>query len=73
MAIGPDVEVISRTGAGDSFVAGMVLSLARGAGVDEALRQGTAAASAAVTVAGTQLCDMYTTERFARDIVVDQI
>lgn len=51
-----DVTVQSKVGAGDSFVAGYTLALARGAAMDEALRRGAAAASAAVMTAGTELC-----------------
>lgn len=52
----PPVTVNSRVGAGDSFVAGFVLARARGEGRAEALRLGTAAASAAVMTPGTELC-----------------
>jgi 6-phosphofructokinase 2 len=50
------VEVVSTIGAGDSFVAGYVLSRARGAGAAEALALATAAASSAVTTPATELC-----------------
>jgi len=52
-----DVPVASVTGAGDSFVAGSVLALSRGAPVAEILQWGAAAASSAVTTAATDLCD----------------
>lgn len=51
-----DVPVVSKIGAGDSFVAGFVLALARGLPEAEALAQGVAAASAAVMTPATQLC-----------------
>jgi 6-phosphofructokinase 2 len=57
-----DVKVVSRTGAGDSFVAGAVLALSRGQPLPEVLQQGCAAASAAVTTPGTELCDAVTVE-----------
>jgi 6-phosphofructokinase 2 len=50
------VEVKSKVGAGDSFVAGFVLGLARGHSSAEALALGSAAASAAVMTDATQLC-----------------
>ncbi|MGV8987954.1 MAG: 1-phosphofructokinase family hexose kinase [Cypionkella sp.] len=50
------VKVKSTVGAGDSFVAGLVLCLARGETPEAALAMGTAAASAAVTTDATQLC-----------------
>ncbi|MFN3292814.1 MAG: 1-phosphofructokinase family hexose kinase [Gemmobacter sp.] len=52
----PLVEVVSAVGAGDSFAAGYVLALERGADLPQALRAGTAAAAAAVTTPGTALC-----------------
>jgi 6-phosphofructokinase 2 len=55
-----DVEVVSRTGAGDSFVAGAVLALARGLPLPEVLSHGCAAASAAVTTPATRLCEAVT-------------
>ncbi|THV20267.1 1-phosphofructokinase family hexose kinase [Peteryoungia ipomoeae] len=51
-----DVPVKSATGAGDSFVAGMVWSLAQGSTVAEAFRLGQAAGAATVMTAGTELC-----------------
>jgi 6-phosphofructokinase 2 len=57
------VPVVSRTGAGDSFVAAAVLALAAGAALPEVLAQGVAAASAAVTTPATELCDRATAAR----------
>lgn len=51
-----DVPVNSATGAGDSFVAGMVWSLSEGFEIDEAFRFGQAAGAAAVMTPGTELC-----------------
>lgn len=50
------VRVKSTVGAGDSFVAGLVLTLARGESPEAALAMGAAAASAAVASDATQLC-----------------
>jgi len=50
------VKVVSKTGAGDSFVGAFVLALSRGEPPERALQKGTAAASSAVTTAATQLC-----------------
>ncbi len=52
----PEVPVRSKIGAGDAFLAGVVLSLARGEELEQALRVGVAAASAAVMTEGTELC-----------------
>ncbi|MBD3803172.1 MAG: 1-phosphofructokinase family hexose kinase [Thioclava sp.] len=50
------VKVVSKVGAGDSFVAAFTLALARGKSLPEALRHGAAGASAAVTTPATDLC-----------------
>ncbi|MFC5499364.1 1-phosphofructokinase family hexose kinase [Caenimonas terrae] len=50
------VPVASTIGAGDSFVAGLVASLAGGAGLRDALARGSAAAAAALLTSGTALC-----------------
>jgi 6-phosphofructokinase 2 len=52
----PRVRVRSTVGAGDSFVAALVLALARGQDDAEALAMGSAAAAAAVMTDATQLC-----------------
>jgi 6-phosphofructokinase 2 len=48
--------VVSKVGAGDSFVGGYVLAASRGQSKAEALRQGVAAAAAAVMTPATDLC-----------------
>ncbi len=50
------VPVVSKVGAGDSFVAAFTLALARGLTLPEALRYGAAGASAAVMTPATDLC-----------------
>ncbi len=50
------VEVVSAVGAGDSFLGGVVASLAQGGRLDHAFRVGIAAGSAAVMSPGTELC-----------------
>jgi 6-phosphofructokinase 2 len=52
----PEVRVVSTVGAGDSFVGGLVSSLAEGLPMAEAFRRGVAAGSAAALNAGTELC-----------------
>lgn len=54
--IPPQVDVISKVGAGDSFTGAFTLALARGEAPVDALRFGTAAAAAAVMTPGTELC-----------------
>ena len=62
-AAGAEVPVVSKVGAGDSFVGAFALGLAREWSAEECLRFGVAAASAAVTTEATRLCDRATTER----------
>ena len=52
----PVVPIQSKVGAGDSMVGGIVLALARGWALQDAVRYGIAAGSAAVMTPGTQLC-----------------
>lgn len=52
----PEVEVVSSVGAGDAFLAGMLLQLSDNAEMEEALRWATAAGAAACLSPGTQLC-----------------
>lgn len=59
----PSVPIQSKIGAGDSMVAGIVLSLAKGKSVVEAARFGIAAGAAAVMTPGTELCRLEDTER----------
>jgi 6-phosphofructokinase 2 len=59
----PAVHVRSNVGAGDSMVAGIVLSLAQGKGLGEAVRFGVAAGAAAVMNPGTALCRREDVER----------
>jgi 6-phosphofructokinase 2 len=57
------IEVVSAVGAGDSFVGGLVASLAKGRSLEEAFRVAVAAASAAVMSPGTELCRESEVER----------
>lgn len=52
----PRVPVISKVGAGDSFVAGYALAVARGMAVADALALAAAAAAAACMTPATDLC-----------------
>lgn len=53
----PAVDVKGTVGAGDSMVAGLVLSLARNSSLEEALQYGVASGTAATMNPGTGLCD----------------
>jgi 6-phosphofructokinase 2 len=67
------VKVVSRVGAGDSFVGGFALALARGLPLQDALAHGAAAASAAVMTPGTQLCRLEDFERLLRETKVSRL
>jgi 6-phosphofructokinase 2 len=65
----PAVAVQSSVGAGDSMVAGIVLSLSRGLGLAEAARFGVAAGAAAVMNPGTELCRLEDVGRLSHEVV----
>ncbi|KAA9010075.1 1-phosphofructokinase family hexose kinase [Histidinibacterium aquaticum] len=67
------VVVNSKVGAGDSFVGGFTMALARGQDEAEAMRWGAAAASAAVTTPGTQLCHLEDVERCLPDCRLSEL
>ncbi len=72
-AAAPRVQVRSAVGAGDSFVAGLVLALARGRPEEEALALAGAAAAAAVTTDATQLCRPEDVMRLLPETVVSAL
>jgi len=55
-SVGPTVKVVSRVGAGDSFVGAFTLAIAQDQPPEVALAHGTAAATSAVMTEGTSLC-----------------
>jgi 6-phosphofructokinase 2 len=59
----PTVQIRSKIGAGDSMVAGIVRGLSQGRTLEDAVRYGVAAGSAAVITPGTELCRRQDTER----------
>jgi len=65
----PTVPVISKVGAGDSMVAGIVLSLAKGMSAHDAIRFGVASGTAAVMTPGTELCRRKDAQRLYQEIV----
>ena len=52
----PTVPIVSKVGAGDSMVAGIVLSLARRNSLRESVIFGVATGTAAIMTPGTELC-----------------
>lgn len=67
----PTVPIKSKVGAGDSMVAGIVMSLAQGKTLREAVRFGVAAGAAAVMTPGTELCRREDTERLYQQMRAD--
>jgi 6-phosphofructokinase 2 len=65
----PTVPIVSKVGAGDSMVAGVVLSLARGKPLRESVLFGVAAGTAAVMTPGTELCRREDAERLFESMV----
>lgn len=65
--VGPKVKVVSKVGAGDSFVGAFTLSVALGESLKSCLVRGVAAASAAVNSEATRLCDRELVDRLAGD------
>ena len=65
----PTVPIQSKVGAGDSMVAGIVLSLAQGKSPRDAVLFGVAAGAAAAMTPGTELCRREDTERLYRHMV----
>jgi 6-phosphofructokinase 2 len=67
----PAVPIVSKVGAGDSMVAGITLSLARGKSLRESVLFGVAAGTAAVMTPGTELCRREDVERLYESMVSD--
>ena len=67
----PKTDVVSTVGAGDSLLAGLLFKLEQDAGIEEALRWGTAAGAAACLSAGTQLCQREDVERMVAQVQVE--
>ncbi|RNL94521.1 1-phosphofructokinase family hexose kinase [Sinomicrobium pectinilyticum] len=62
----PTVKQESTVGAGDSMVAGIVLSLSRGDDLQDAVKWGVAAGTAATMTPGTELCRKKDVEKIFR-------
>jgi 6-phosphofructokinase 2 len=72
-AVSPPAPIISKVGAGDSFVGAFTLHLSRETPVEDCLRWGVAAASAATMTEATRLCDRDVTAQQFRDCTVTQL
>ena len=70
--ISPPAPVVSKVGAGDSFVGAFTWQLSQEAPVADCLRWGVAAASAATMTEATRLCDpVLTAKQFADSVVTE--
>ena len=67
------IEAVSTVGAGDSFLGGLVAALAAGKPLDEAFRVAVAAASAAVLMPGTGLCQPEDVKRLLPKVRIEEI
>jgi 6-phosphofructokinase 2 len=67
------IEAVSTVGAGDSFLGGLVAALAGGKPLDEAFRVAVAAASAAVLMPGTGLCQPEDVKRLLPHVKIKEI
>jgi len=67
------IKLVSVVGAGDSFLAAMVWSLACGHSLETAFRYGVAAGSAALLMPGTELCRREDVERLVNDVELQAI
>lgn len=65
----PTVPIRSKLGAGDSMVAGIVLSLALGKDIREATQYGLAAGAAAVMTPSTELCSKTDSDRLYQRLI----
>jgi 6-phosphofructokinase 2 len=67
------IEAVSTVGAGDSFLGGLVAAMAGGKPLEEAFRVAVAAASAAVLMPGTGLCQPEDVKRLLPKIRIEEI
>ncbi|HEY8699108.1 MAG TPA: PfkB family carbohydrate kinase, partial [Rhizomicrobium sp.] len=67
------IEAVSTVGAGDSFLGGLVAALAGGKPLEEAFRIAVAAASAAVLMPGTGLCQPEDVKRLLPQVKIKEI
>ena len=67
------ITPVSVVGAGDSFLGGLIWSLASGHPVETALRYAMAAGSAALLAPGTELCLREDIERLVNDVKVQTV
>ncbi|MEO6453024.1 MAG: 1-phosphofructokinase family hexose kinase [Ginsengibacter sp.] len=69
MVSAPPVKRQSTVGAGDSMVAGVVVSLSKGKNLKEAIHYGVACGTAATINPGTELCKIKDVNRIYEDVI----
>ncbi|HVZ52300.1 MAG TPA: 1-phosphofructokinase family hexose kinase [Pseudolabrys sp.] len=69
----PAIDVASTVGAGDSFLGGLVSSLASGAGLPQAFRMAVAAGTAAALTPGNELCHEEDVRRLLPQVRIGEI
>ena len=72
-ALAPRVNSRTTVGAGDSFLASLILAFSRGLNAAQALKQAVAAGSAALLATGTGLCARDDVERLAAQVTVQEL
>jgi len=70
---GPLIEGKETIGAGDSMVAGMIIAMLNGDGMEEILRMGLACGTSAVMISGPELCEPETVNQFLPQITIEEI
>ena len=73
MVTAPPVKRQSTVGAGDSMVAGIVLSLSNGKSLRDAIHYGVACGTAATINPGTELCKMEDVKRIYGEMIALQV
>jgi 6-phosphofructokinase 2 len=72
-AIPPQVEVVSHVGAGDSALAGFIVTLTKGKDFRQALIMAAAAGSAAVMNPGTALCKKKDVDKLKKKVTIETL
>jgi 6-phosphofructokinase 2 len=73
LAIPPQVEVVSRVGAGDSALAGFIYGFTKGMGLRESLMLAAAAGTAAVMSPGTAHCNKKDVGRIKKEVTIKKL
>jgi 6-phosphofructokinase 2 len=69
----PKLKPVSTVGAGDSFLGALLWRLIQGRALDDALRYGIAAGSAALLSEGTELCRVEDVENLLPEIMIEAV